>query len=103
VDGFLKRDILPTPGRTPGKWMFSFLNSQQELIKNTTIEDPLIVDHEYLGGTDGDVKLKYIEMKLEKATISVRARYSPDMRFVLMEKVDSLGNPVISEFYKINE
>ncbi|AUP80460.1 hypothetical protein [Flavivirga eckloniae] len=103
ADGFLKKDIEPVPKHIPGKWMLSFLNADHELIKNTLIDDPLIAEHEYLSGEGDDAKLEHVEMQLEKATLTVRARYSSDMKFILMEKTNPAGNPAVTKLFKINQ
>ncbi|KZS42795.1 hypothetical protein AWE51_15605 [Aquimarina aggregata] len=103
VDGLLKKDITPAPKRVSGKWMLSFLNAEHELIKNTILDDPLTIEHEYVIGNEDDLKFEHVEMQLEKATLTVRARYSPDMKAILIEKTDSLGNPGAAKLFKIRE
>jgi len=103
INGYLKTDIAPAPTPVADKWMVSFLDANRQLVKNTVIDDPLVKDYEYVEGEVGSMKMAHKTVRTNKGSFSIRARYKPEMRYVLLEKADASGKPSTSKEFEITQ
>lgn len=93
VPGFLKQDMMEEPSAIPaGKLRCTLLDSNGNPLKSTVLDHPLEKSIELPPRTENE-EHSNAKLNVEKGAIIVRARFTKDIKSVVLEKSDKNSNP----------